>query len=70
MVRIVREEPSMAVRRVGYQSLAEYILSWGEVDFEDVKTVPSLVETILCDLEVRMSAYTASVCVRVCMRET
>jgi hypothetical protein len=53
MVRIVREEPSMAVRRIGYQSLAEHI-SRDEVDFEDAKTVPSLVETILCDLEVRV----------------
>jgi hypothetical protein len=67
MMRIVREDPGMAVRRVGYQSLAEYI-SRDEVDFKDAKTVPSLVETIQRDLEVRMSPYTASMCV--CMRET
>jgi hypothetical protein len=58
VVRIVRADPSEAVRRAVYQFIAERIHVFA-VDAEDIETVPALMETILCDLEVRVPRHRA-----------
>jgi hypothetical protein len=61
VVRIVRADLGEAVRRVVYQFMAESIHVL-KIDVDDFETVPLLMETILCDLEVCVPTTPSCVC--------